>query len=88
MKKIKVSMEFERGKGRIVSGDFNTAVSQLRRPYIPISEEDYDRITRELIKKPSTDYLVDSNGVKYTFGGADGGFALMPVVKDKKGNLV
>lgn len=53
------------------------AITSLRRPYIPISEEQYQRIM-EMTARPETD-IVLLGGMQHTFGKADSGYALMPL---------
>ena len=72
--------EIEETKGTLLfqplngrCADFHTEVRKLQRPYIPITKEQYDA----LIAVPN-DYYKFGNDV-VTFGGADGGYALMPL---------
>lgn len=55
---------------------FELAVKQLTRPYLAISQEDYDKVFA--VTKNHGD-IVLYDGIKMTFGNADGGFALMPL---------
>jgi len=72
--------EIEETKGTLLlqplngtCSDFHTEVRKLQRPYIPITKEQQDA----LIALPN-DYYKFGNDV-VTFGGADGGYALMPL---------
>lgn len=86
MKKYEMSMEFKLGRGCIVHKKFADAILQLRRPYIPISEEEYEKIVKLTKKKrPVTDYIIFPDGSRYTFGTTGTGYALMLVMKDKDG---
>lgn len=55
--------------------EFHTEVRKLSRPYVQISSEDWQR----LMAGPADYYLMDRNQV-VTFGSADGGYALMPLM--------
>lgn len=55
---------------------FKEAVKQLTRPYLAISQEEYDKICA-LTKSHGEVVLYD--GIKMTFGNADCGWALMPL---------
>ena len=60
--------------------DFTKAVATLYRPYIEITEDEFDRIkefTSSTDNKEQTDFVIYDNQ-KCTFGNADDGFALMP----------
>lgn len=63
--------------GKLLPRRFEDAVLCIKRPYIPITEKQYNEILREA-KALKTDILV-YNGTEYTFGNADGGYALMPI---------
>ncbi|AHJ13059.1 hypothetical protein [Sulfurospirillum multivorans] len=72
--------EIEETKGTLLlqllngrCSDFHTEVKKLQRPYVPITKEQYDA----LFAVPN-DYYKFGNDV-VTFGGADGGYALMPL---------
>ena len=58
------------------SDSFSDIVKHLVRPYIPISKDEYDEIV-EKAELLNSDF-VEMNGEIYTFGNADGGYALMP----------
>ncbi len=58
------------------SDSFSDIVKHLVRPYIPISKNEYDEIV-EKAELLNSDF-VEMNGKIYTFGNADGGYALMP----------
>lgn len=57
--------------------EFHDQVKELVRPYAKISEEQQS----ELLKAPF-DFYETSGGLVVTFGGADGGYAIMPLNKD------
>lgn len=57
--------------------DFNSQVRDLQRPYLKISEEQYN-----LLYKESADFYKTSGGKIVTFGSADQGYALMPLNED------
>lgn len=52
--------------------NFKESVKHLRRPYIPISEDLFETLAEGFSN------FYEFNGVKHTFGKADGGYALMP----------
>ena len=57
---------------------FHQQVRELRRPYIKISDVDYERFMSD-----SADFYLSRCGkIVYTFGNADGGYALMPLVDE------
>lgn len=56
-----------------VSG-FHEEVKKLQRPYVKISESEYEKL-----KADSFDYYLTDDGQIVTFGNADGGYALMPL---------
>lgn len=60
--------------------DFKDAVHLLIRPYIKISEAQYQQVM-EMTEDPLTDIVRLKDGRQATFGEADGGFALMPLAK-------
>ena len=57
--------------------DFNAAARLLARPYIKITSADVERI--EAMTKNCGDIVIHK-GKRMTWGNADGGFALMPLV--------
>ena len=59
--------------------DFSAIVKHLRRPYIKITAEQYNRLIDQATKYNS-DFVIN-NGQLFTFGSADGGFALMPYME-------
>lgn len=65
--------------GKRLPVSFAAAVALLVRPYIPISEAQYEEIAAKA-SADDTDILV-FNGLQMTFGAADGGFALMPLIR-------
>lgn len=54
--------------------EFHAAVRKLKRPYVPITEKLYNQLVAA-----SPDFYA-YKGKKVTFGGADGGYALMPYI--------
>jgi hypothetical protein len=56
--------------------DFRMAVGQLRRPYTPICESDYELLLARL-KEAQADFFL-WRGKLVTIGHADGGYAIMP----------
>ena len=58
---------------------FSRAVRMVARPYVRITEAEYQEIMR-LTEDPPTD-CVKWRGVVYTFGNADGGYRLMPLAQ-------
>lgn len=61
--------------------DFNKAVSWLTRPYIPLTQKEYDYLMKKT-QESNSDFVKDKDEVIYTFGNADGGFALMPIQRE------
>lgn len=57
--------------------DFSKAVSLLTRPYIPITDLEYEKIL-DITETPDTD-VVSVGGRLASFGAADMGYALMPL---------
>lgn len=57
---------------------FRDAVRLLRRPYLPISVKEYE-ILLECARQVGSDIFVWENE-KYTFGEADNGFYIMPLI--------
>lgn len=53
-----------------------------KRPVFPIDKDSYDEIMK-MTSKPETDWVIDTNGNKFTFGDVDGGLALMPHTDSK-----
>ena len=53
---------------------FHEQVKELKRPYQPITEEQY-----ETLLAGCSDYYETEQGEVVTFGNADGGYALMPL---------
>ena len=68
---------FEAIPGRTMPAKFQDAVKLLRRPYIAISQAEYERLLDES-KKFNTDVFL-MNGREVTFGNADQGLAIMPL---------
>ena len=68
-------IKFKTTTGRIPS-DFVDAVASVHRPYIPITEKQYEFIRR---KTRDTGDIIIYRGKRMTFGNADSGFALMPL---------
>ena len=58
--------------------DFNICVGILKRPYTKISKKMF-----ETILKNKTDFIL-FNGEICTFGSADDGYAIMPLIIDKQ----
>ena len=56
--------------------DFVEAVAAVHRPYIPITQKQYEFIRR---KTKYTGDIIIYRGKRMTFGNADSGFALMPL---------
>ena len=55
-------------------------VAMLSRPYRPISEDQWE-VLFDMATRTNCDVLSNKNGTKlFTFGNADGGYALMPIV--------
>jgi len=54
--------------------DFHTEVKKLERPYKAIAESDF-----KILCNGDFDYYLDLEGRVVTFGGTDGGYALMPL---------
>lgn len=59
--------------------DFKKAVALLKRPYLPITKQEYEAIVNRA-EEANTD-IVLHDGKQKTFGEADGGYALMPLSK-------
>ncbi len=59
---------------------FHNAMRHIMRPYIPITKDQYDEIMRETAELNS-DIIKHKSGMLYTFGNADGGYALMPYIE-------
>lgn len=57
---------------------FHQQVRELRRPYTKISDADYALF----MSGPADFYLSSCGKVVYTFGNADGGYALMPLADE------
>lgn len=62
---------------------FGISFVHLVRPYIPISNESYQK----LLGVESTDLFLTPSGVVVTYGDADNGYALMPI-NEETANLV
>lgn len=58
-----------------LDGTFQQIVSRLKRPYITIAKKQFD-----LLMSASADIYIDAQGQKFTFGTADNGYALMPIL--------
>lgn len=71
---------------RVVPGrlpdDFKSAVSWLTRPYEQISEDEYKQLL-ELLKQEKADFF-EYRGQIVTIGGADGGYAIMPLNSEQQ----
>lgn len=60
-----------------IPSDFVDAVAAVHRPYIPITKKQYESIRR---KTKDTGDIIIYRGKRMTFGNADSGFALMPLI--------
>lgn len=61
--------------GKKLPSDFKAACALLKRPYISITEEQYQSI----VQKSLGSDILSLDGQQMTFGDADGGRALMPL---------
>lgn len=64
-----------------ISDDFSKAVGMLKRPYIPLSEDETKNI-ENITRKSNSDFIKDNKGNIYTWGKADGIMQLMPIQKE------
>ncbi len=62
------------------AGSFSDSVKLLKRPYISLSIRQFQRIQADTHKAHSE--IVIYQGKQYTFGNADDGFALMPLIHE------
>ena len=79
---MKIIIEVTPLKGKHLPKKFREAVDLLTRPYILITEDEYNGIYK-ITSRPATD-IVMLRGEMYTFGGADCGYALMPLNDEGK----
>lgn len=63
--------------GKRLGGDYKDAVRQLHRPYYRLSEADYEAV---FALSGNSDVLLFDGETQVTFGTADDGFALMPLL--------
>lgn len=68
-----------------VCAGFFCEVRRVQRPYLPITEADYQQLMAA-----TADYyrLPGKHGRVVTFGTADGGYALMPLQPDEAGRIL
>jgi len=59
--------------------NFSRAVNMLMRPYISITKDEYNSLIDLTSKGTPTDFVM-YDGIKCTFGNADNGYALMPLI--------
>ena len=63
----------------VLPKSFSKAVDMLKRPYIVITEDEYTSLIELTSKDVLTDFVM-YDGIKCTFGNADNGYALMPLI--------
>lgn len=73
-----VIFDIQPANGRLPR-DFKKAVAMLFRPYIPVSKKQHDEIEHVTGEAGTDLFRINGSDQIYTFGTADGGFALMPV---------
>jgi len=59
----------------ILDGTLPEIVARLKRPYITITKKQFDFLMLE-----NADIYIDAKGQRFTFGTADSGYALMPII--------
>lgn len=83
---VQVAINLKKFAG-LLPQNFQQAVQCLRRPYIPISEDDYNHCLAVLNRPPVSDLFL-MNDVIVTVGNADGGYAIMPLSPEEQARYI